>query len=163
MFRSGIISLTLLKVSSGHENKAKMARPREPPAMEKLNGRVYPGHYFPVCRHLRQAVARRYSLPQGIDNLRADLDDALIRSMPDLTRRPDPHRADCWLIYFGDVHVGTVARAVGTPNATVEWRWQCGFYPRMRRGGASRRFGAELRPSALRFRTRLAHLLRTAD
>jgi hypothetical protein len=27
--------------------------------------------------------------------------------MPDLTRRKDPHRADCWLIYFGDVHVGT--------------------------------------------------------
>jgi hypothetical protein len=49
--------------------------------------------------------------------------------MPDLTRRPDPHRADCWLIYFGDVHVGTVARAVGTLNATEEWRWQCGFYP----------------------------------
>ena len=49
--------------------------------------------------------------------------------VPDLTRRPDPHRADCWLIYFGDVHVGTVARAVGTPNATEEWRWQCGFYP----------------------------------
>jgi hypothetical protein len=24
---------------------------------------------------------------------------------------------------------GTVARAVGTPNATEEWRWQCGFYP----------------------------------
>jgi hypothetical protein len=34
--------------------------------------------------------------------------------MPDLSRRPDLYRADCWLIYFGDVHVGTVARAVTT-------------------------------------------------
>jgi hypothetical protein len=54
--------------------------------------------------------------------------------MPDLTRRPDPHRADCWLIYFGDVHAGTLARAVGTPNATEEWQWQCGFYPGCRAG-----------------------------
>jgi hypothetical protein len=35
MFRSGIISLTLLKVSSGHENKAKMARQREPAGTKK--------------------------------------------------------------------------------------------------------------------------------
>jgi hypothetical protein len=49
--------------------------------------------------------------------------------MPDLTRRPDPHRADSWRVYYGDVRVGTIARAVGTPNATEEWRWQCGFYP----------------------------------
>jgi hypothetical protein len=54
--------------------------------------------------------------------------------MPDLSRRPAPHRADCWLIYFGDVHAGTLARAVGTPNATEEWRWQCGFYPGCRAG-----------------------------
>ena len=60
--------------------------------------------------------------------------------MSDLTRRPDPHRADCWLIYFGDVHVGTIARAVGTPNATEEWRWQCGFYPGCNAG--ERRAGA---------------------
>jgi hypothetical protein len=37
--------------------------------------------------------------------------------MPVRTRRPDPHRADCWLIYYGDVHVGTIARAIGNPNA----------------------------------------------
>jgi hypothetical protein len=30
--------------------------------------------------------------------------------MPGLTRRLDPDRPDCWLIYFGDVHVGTIAR-----------------------------------------------------
>jgi hypothetical protein len=26
-----------------------------------------------------------------------------------LTRGRDPNRADCWLIHYGDVHVGTVA------------------------------------------------------
>jgi hypothetical protein len=39
--------------------------------------------------------------------------------MTALTRRRDPHRADCWLI----VHVGTIARAVGTPNATWMTRY----------------------------------------
>ena len=46
-----------------------------------------------------------------------------------LTRRRDPHRSDCWLIYFGDVHVGSVGRAVGTPGAAERWVWFCGFYP----------------------------------
>ena len=34
-----------------------------------------------------------------------------------LTRRRDPHRRVSCLIYFDDVHVGSVARAVGTPGA----------------------------------------------
>jgi hypothetical protein len=55
--------------------------------------------------------------------------DAVKVPMPDLTRRRDLHRADSWRVYYGDVRVGTIARAVGTPNATEEWRWQCGFYP----------------------------------
>jgi hypothetical protein len=46
-----------------------------------------------------------------------------------LTRRHDPHRSDCWLVYFGDVHVGGVGRAVGTPGAAGRWVWFCGFYP----------------------------------
>ena len=46
-----------------------------------------------------------------------------------LTRRRDPNRSDCWLIYFGDVHVGSVGRAVGTPGAAQRWVWFCGFYP----------------------------------
>jgi len=49
--------------------------------------------------------------------------------MPELTRRPDPNRRDSWLIYYGDVHVGTIARAVSTPNAMPRWKWLCGFYP----------------------------------
>jgi hypothetical protein len=46
-----------------------------------------------------------------------------------LTRRRDPHRTDCWLIYYGDVRVGLIARAVCNPNAEPRWQWLCGFYP----------------------------------
>jgi hypothetical protein len=49
--------------------------------------------------------------------------------MPNLTRRRDPHRPDCWHIHLDDVHVGTIAKAVGTPGAAEVWTWQCGFYP----------------------------------
>ena len=54
--------------------------------------------------------------------------------MSDLTRRKDPDRPDCWLIYFGDVHVSTIARSVGNPNAKPQWQWLCGFYPGSRPG-----------------------------
>jgi hypothetical protein len=49
--------------------------------------------------------------------------------MPELTRRRATYRTYCWLIYFGDVHVGTISRCVGNPNAEPQWQWLCGFYP----------------------------------
>ena len=48
--------------------------------------------------------------------------------MPDLTRRRDPDRADCWFLYYGDVRVGTIASCIGV-NGAPRWQWQCGFYP----------------------------------
>jgi hypothetical protein len=33
--------------------------------------------------------------------------------MPDLSRRRYTERPDCWHVYFGDVHVGTIACRVG--------------------------------------------------
>jgi hypothetical protein len=39
-----------------------------------------------------------------------------------LTRRRDPHHKDCWLICFGDVHVGKIARAVGNPGLPSDGR-----------------------------------------
>jgi hypothetical protein len=46
------------------------------------------------------------------------------------TRRRDPHRdIETWLIHCGDVHVGTIGRAVGNPGAVPLWNWSCGFYP----------------------------------
>jgi hypothetical protein len=49
--------------------------------------------------------------------------------MTGLTRRRSPQDSNCWHIYFGDVRVGTVVRAIGTPNHAELWQWYCGFYP----------------------------------
>jgi hypothetical protein len=49
--------------------------------------------------------------------------------MPPLTRRRDPDRPDAWRIHYGDVRVGSIARAAGNSNATECWQWSCGFYP----------------------------------
>jgi hypothetical protein len=49
--------------------------------------------------------------------------------MPALTRRRDPDaHQECWRIYYGDVHVGTIAVRSGIPHEPA-WGWQCGFYP----------------------------------
>jgi len=59
--------------------------------------------------------------------------------MPDLTRRRDPDRPEeTWQIHFGDVHVGTISRAVGNPGALEEWQWFCGFYPGSKPGECRR-------------------------
>jgi hypothetical protein len=66
-----------------------------------------------------------------MDDLPGAARSALIGSMTPsehLTRRPDPHRRDCWLIYCADTHVGTIALAVGVPGAQ-RWTWHCVFYP----------------------------------
>jgi hypothetical protein len=50
--------------------------------------------------------------------------------MPALTRRLDPDvRQECWLVYYGDVHVGAIAKRTGNPHNTEPWEWRCGFYP----------------------------------
>jgi hypothetical protein len=49
--------------------------------------------------------------------------------MPQLTRRRYPERQDCWHVYLGDVHVGTIVRRVGQPHDQDAWQWLCGFYP----------------------------------
>jgi hypothetical protein len=49
--------------------------------------------------------------------------------MPALTRRRYPERQDCWHIFYGDVHVGTIARRSGVPVDVDQWGWDCGFYP----------------------------------
>jgi len=55
--------------------------------------------------------------------------------MPALTRRRDPEaHQENWHIYFGDIHVGTIARSVGNSGAAPQWQWRCGFYPGSRPG-----------------------------
>src|ERR1700731_1074377 len=49
--------------------------------------------------------------------------------MPALTRRRYPERQDCWHVYYGDVHVGTIAIRIGVPHHEDPWGWICGFYP----------------------------------
>ncbi|MFY9951942.1 hypothetical protein [Bradyrhizobium sp.] len=50
--------------------------------------------------------------------------------MPALTRRRSrDHRQECWLIYFGDIHAGTITERVGNPHDAAQWEWRCGFYP----------------------------------
>lgn len=53
----------------------------------------------------------------------------MIPAMPELTRRQNLDHPDCWHIHFGDVRIGTISKAVGTPNNETQWRWICGFYP----------------------------------
>jgi hypothetical protein len=49
--------------------------------------------------------------------------------LSELTRRRSDDRHDCWHIYYGDVHAGTIAMSVGNPSDSDPWEWSCGFYP----------------------------------
>ena len=49
--------------------------------------------------------------------------------MPELTRHRSEHNRQCSHIYYGDVHVGTIAERIGNPHDTDPWEWSCGFYP----------------------------------
>jgi hypothetical protein len=50
--------------------------------------------------------------------------------MPALTRRRNHDaRHESWLVYYGDVRVGTIAIRSGNPFGTDPWQWSCGFYP----------------------------------
>jgi hypothetical protein len=56
--------------------------------------------------------------------------------MPELTRRRYPEaREECWHIYYGDVHAGTIAIRTGIPHDEDPWGWACGFYPGSHPGG----------------------------
>ena len=43
--------------------------------------------------------------------------------MPDLTRRRSPElpRQECWEVYYGDVHAGTIMERTGNPHDTEPW------------------------------------------
>jgi hypothetical protein len=50
--------------------------------------------------------------------------------MPALTRRRSPDAPkECWHVYYGDVHAGTIAIRAGVPHDEDPWGWSCGFYP----------------------------------
>jgi hypothetical protein len=64
--------------------------------------------------------------------------------MPALTRRRYSERQDCWHVYYGDVHVGTIAIQPGVPVDVDQWGWDIGFYPgtkpHQERGGTAATF-----------------------
>jgi hypothetical protein len=50
--------------------------------------------------------------------------------MPEFTRRRSTDaREECWHIYYGAVHAGTIAIRTGNPHDEDPWEWHCGFYP----------------------------------
>jgi hypothetical protein len=50
--------------------------------------------------------------------------------MPALTRRRDRNLPqECWRIYYGDVHAGTISECVGNPGAAPEVAMALRFLP----------------------------------
>jgi hypothetical protein len=50
--------------------------------------------------------------------------------MPELTRRRSTDAPEeCWHIYRGDIHPGTIEIRSGIPFDEDPWGWSCGFYP----------------------------------
>jgi hypothetical protein len=50
--------------------------------------------------------------------------------MPELTRRRSADAPqECWHIYWGDIHAGTIEIRSGVPFDEDPWGWSCGFYP----------------------------------
>jgi hypothetical protein len=57
--------------------------------------------------------------------LLASLGRALMR-MPELTRRRSTDAPEeCWHVYYGDVHAGTIAIRSGSPYDEDPWEWTC--------------------------------------
>src|ERR1700738_3052803 len=55
--------------------------------------------------------------------------------MPALTRRGCPDaREECWHVYYGDEHAGTIAIRTGIPHDEDPGGWRCGFHPGSRPG-----------------------------
>jgi len=42
-------------------------------------------------------------------------------------RRDDEAQEECWLIFYGDVQVGTIKMRTGVPVDVDKWGWSCGF------------------------------------
>ena len=70
----------------------------------------------------------------------------------ELTRRPDPTHPDCWQIFCGDVHVGTIAKKAAGGKAAIEWwHWRAGFYAGTRPGEIKTGKAISLKVANVRF------------
>jgi hypothetical protein len=80
---------------------------------------------------------------------------------PPLTRRRYPERQDCWHIYYGDVHVGTIAIRNGIPPDEDPWEWSVGFYPGSHPGEHSNGTAETVEQARIDFETAWNDLLPT--
>jgi hypothetical protein len=86
--------------------------------------RVRPAPPFPTRNTERPGIVR------GLKLVRCRLDRASMGAWhPPNSPAAAAAKSDCWHIYFGDVHVGTIARRSGAPVDVDQWGWRCGFYP----------------------------------
>lgn len=94
---------------------------------DKTDRRFHPANMRP--RHARSSLIGRHAC--------LVLGPRFNGGMPEpsnLTRRRSEDRQNCWHIYYGDVHAGTIAMRVGNPHDTEQREWICGFYPGSRPG-----------------------------
>jgi hypothetical protein len=80
--------------------------------------------------------------------------------MPALTRRRYlEYRDECWHIFYGDVHVGTIGIREGVPVDEDQWGWSCGFYPVSHRGQEEDGTAANFAQARLEFEAAWRRLL----
>jgi hypothetical protein len=73
-------------------------------------------------QHCGNHIFRKGDLPAALD--RASMAHARTHPPP-IDRRPD----ECWHVYWGDIHAGTIQIRSGIPFDEDSWGWSCGFYP----------------------------------
>ena len=72
--------------------------------------------------------------PRQPPSLAASLDERSAESWGPCPPSPAPlisRTPGLVAVYYGDVHVGTIARRAGCPVDVDRWEWRCGFYPGM--------------------------------
>jgi hypothetical protein len=56
------------------------------------------------------------------------------------------------------LHVGTIMRSVGNPDAAPQWQWRCGLYPGSEPGECKNGTAASFEAAAIRIRDGLARV-----
>lgn len=65
-------------------------------------------------------------------------------AMPALTRSPYHPREECWEIYYGDVHAGTITERTGNPHDTEPWKCRRRLLSRLAPWGMHQRHRANI-------------------
>src|SRR3981081_4601630 len=69
-------------------------------------------------------------------------------------RRSTDAPEECWHVYYGEIHAGTIAIRSGIPHDEDPWEWHCGFYPGSH-PGEHQSGTAATRPGPFRLRSRV--------